>query len=92
MFGEMMHDLSAHDFLAIRVRLRGSQRLRNSYFVNIQTDGYITTDLWQHRLYFQRDDGEWEDVFVGSLVFSSFYSSDSTIQDSATFFCSYKLW
>jgi len=64
MFGEMMHDLSSHRFLAIRVRLRGSPRTRNSYFVNIQTEGYVTNDLWQHRLYFQRDDGEWEDVFV----------------------------
>jgi NADH dehydrogenase [ubiquinone] 1 alpha subcomplex assembly factor 1 len=64
MFGEMMHDLTWHKFLALRVRLRGSPRTRNSYFVNIQTDGYITTDLWQHRLYFQRDDGEWEDVYV----------------------------
>lgn len=60
----MMHDLSFHEYLALRVRLRGSPELRNSYFVNIQTDGYVTTDLWQHRLYFQRDDGEWEDVYV----------------------------
>jgi len=64
MFGEMMHDLSAHNFLGIRLRLRGSPRTRNSYFVNIQTDGYVTTDLWQHRLYFNRDDGEWEDIYI----------------------------
>jgi len=73
-FGEMMHDLSAHNFLALRVRLRGSPRTRNSYFVNIQTDGYVTTDLWQHRLYFQRDDGEWEDVYI---PLSSFVLTDS---------------
>ena len=54
-------------YLALRVRLRGSPRTRNSYFVNIQTDGYVTNDLWQHRLYFQRDDGEWEDVYVRFL-------------------------
>lgn len=64
LFGEMMHDLSNHDYLGLRVRLRGSQRLKNSYFVNLQTEGYVTTDLWQHRLYFRRDDGEWEDVYV----------------------------
>jgi NADH dehydrogenase [ubiquinone] 1 alpha subcomplex assembly factor 1 len=70
-----MHDLSAHNFLALRVRLRGSKRTRNSYFVNIQTDGYVTTDLWQHRLYFQRDDGEWEDVYVRLLLVRHFSSS-----------------
>jgi len=32
--------------------------------VNIQTDGPITTDLWQHRLFFRRDDGGWEDIFI----------------------------
>jgi len=38
--------------------------------VNIQTDGPLTTDLWQHRLYFQRSDNTWEDIFVpfGSFV------------------------
>lgn len=64
LFGEMMHDLSNHDYLALRVRMRGSKRLKNSYFVNLQTEGYVTTDLWQHRLYFGRDDGDWEDVYV----------------------------
>lgn len=74
-----MHDLSAHNFLALRVRLRGSPRTRNSYFVNIQTDGYVTTDLWQHRLYFQRDDGEWEDVYVRPLLVPLFSSSPTTV-------------
>lgn len=60
----MVDDVSNHQFLALRLRLGGDPRLRNSYFVNLQTDGPITTDLWQHRLYFQRNDGGWEDVFV----------------------------
>ncbi|KAG2347692.1 complex I intermediate-associated protein CIA30 [Suillus weaverae] len=64
LFGEMVDDVSNHQFLALRLRLGGDPRLRNSYFVNLQTDGPITTDLWQHRLYFQRNDGGWEDVFV----------------------------
>ncbi|KAJ8589536.1 complex I intermediate-associated protein CIA30 [Rhizopogon salebrosus TDB-379] len=64
LFGEMVDDVSNHQFLALRLRLGGDPRLRNSYFVNLQTDGPITTDLWQHRLYFQRNDGGWEDVFI----------------------------
>lgn len=32
--------------------------------MNLQTDGPVTTDLWQHRLYFKRNDGGWEDIFV----------------------------
>ena len=27
----------------------------------------MTTDLWQHRLYFKRNDGQWEDIFVSGL-------------------------
>ncbi|KAI0775018.1 NADH:ubiquinone oxidoreductase complex I intermediate-associated protein 30 [Trametes elegans] len=64
LFGEMTDDVSNHEYLALRVRARGHPRTRNSYFVNLQTDGPITTDLWQHRLFFRRDDGGWEDVFI----------------------------
>lgn len=60
----MVDDVSNHQFLALKLRLGGDPRMRNSYFVNLQTDGPITTDLWQHRLYFQRNDGGWEDIFV----------------------------
>ncbi|KAI0366279.1 complex I intermediate-associated protein CIA30 [Pilatotrama ljubarskyi] len=64
LFGELTEDVSNHEYLALRVRARGHPRTRNSYFVNLQTDGPITTDLWQHRLFFRRDDGGWEDVFI----------------------------
>ncbi|KAI8982710.1 complex I intermediate-associated protein CIA30 [Trametes punicea] len=64
LFGEMTEDVSNHEYLALRVRARGHPRTRNSYFVNLQTDGPITTDLWQHRLFFRRDDGGWEDIFI----------------------------
>ncbi|EIW84201.1 complex I intermediate-associated protein CIA30 [Coniophora puteana RWD-64-598 SS2] len=64
LFGELTDDVSNHKYLALRMRLGGSPRTRNSYFVNLQTDGPITTDLWQHRLYFQRNDGGWEDIFI----------------------------
>lgn len=65
LFGEVTDDVSNHRFLALRLRAAGHPRTRNSYYVNIQTDGPITTDLWQHRLFFGREDGGWEDIFVG---------------------------
>ncbi|KAI9434186.1 complex I intermediate-associated protein CIA30 [Lactarius indigo] len=64
MFGELTDDVSNHRFLALRVRAAGHPRTRGSYFVNVQTEGPTNDDLWQHRLYFTRDDGGWEDVFV----------------------------
>ena len=67
----MVDDVSNHRFLALRVRVGGSPRTRNSYYVNIQTDGPITSDLWQHRLFFNRDDGGWEDIFVCAVSSSS---------------------
>ncbi|KAH9943730.1 complex I intermediate-associated protein CIA30 [Amylocystis lapponica] len=64
LFGELTEDVSNHHFLALRVRAAGHPRTRNSYYINIQTDGPITTDLWQHRLFFRRDDGGWEDIYI----------------------------
>ena len=64
LFGEMLHNVSYHDYLALRVRAGGDTRTWNSYFVNIQTEGGYSNDLWQHRLYFKRSDGGWEDVYV----------------------------
>ena len=60
----MLHNVSYHDYLALRVRAGGDPRTWNSYFVNIQTEGGYSNDLWQHRLYFKRSDGGWEDVYV----------------------------
>ena len=64
LFGEQTDDVSNHEYLALRVRAAGHPRTRSAYFVNVQTDGPVTTDLWQHRLYFGRADGGWEDVFI----------------------------
>jgi len=64
LFGDMLEDVSNHRYLAMRLRIGGHQRTRNSYFVNIQTDGAISTDLWQHRLFFHKGDGSWEDIFI----------------------------
>jgi NADH dehydrogenase [ubiquinone] 1 alpha subcomplex assembly factor 1 len=63
-FGNMMEDVSNHHFLALRLRIAGDPRTHNSYYVNIQTDGPIPTDLWQHRLFFRRRDNAWEDIFI----------------------------
>ncbi|ORX58821.1 NADH:ubiquinone oxidoreductase complex I intermediate-associated protein 30 [Hesseltinella vesiculosa] len=58
MFGTPCWDTSLFRYLALRVR--GDQR---KYFVNIQTDGVIQTDLYQHRL-FLRTPGQWETVMI----------------------------
>ncbi|CAO3614159.1 unnamed protein product [Cunninghamella echinulata] len=57
-FGTPCWDTSLFRYLALRVR--GDNR---KYFVNIQTDGVIQTDLYQHRL-FLRTPGEWETVMI----------------------------
>ncbi|PCH42666.1 complex I intermediate-associated protein CIA30 [Wolfiporia cocos MD-104 SS10] len=64
LIGEITDDVSMHRFLALRLRAAGHPRTRNSYYVNIQTDGPVETDLWQHRLYFRREDGGWEDIYI----------------------------
>ncbi|KAF9790379.1 complex I intermediate-associated protein CIA30 [Thelephora terrestris] len=64
LFGDILDDLSHHKYLALRVRSGGNPRTRNSYFVNIKTDSAFSSDLWQHRLFFRKDQGQWEDVFI----------------------------
>ena len=58
MWGTPCWDTSLFRYLALRVR--GDNR---KYFVNIQTDTYFQTDLFQHRL-FLRTPGQWETVMV----------------------------
>lgn len=65
MFGTPCWDTSLFRYLALRVR--GDQR---KYFVNIQTDSVIQTDLYQHRL-FLRTPGQWETVLVRGYGMSS---------------------
>ncbi|KAK4055356.1 hypothetical protein OIO90_003194 [Microbotryomycetes sp. JL221] len=48
MFGSQFWDTSLHDFLRLRVRSSGDGM---RYFVNIQTDGPVRSDLFQHRLW-----------------------------------------
>ncbi|KAG6868066.1 hypothetical protein C0993_007853 [Termitomyces sp. T159_Od127] len=48
--------------------------IRTSFFANIQTNGPVSSDLWQHRIYFQRNDNSWEDVY---LPFENFVRTNS---------------
>lgn len=57
------HDWSGYNQLALRVR--GDYR---KYFVNIQADTPLVTDLYQHRL-FLKSPGQWEII---TIPFSSF--------------------
>jgi NADH dehydrogenase [ubiquinone] 1 alpha subcomplex assembly factor 1 len=58
MFGTPCWDTSLFRYLALHVK--GDDR---KYFVNIQTDGVVKTDLFQHRL-FLKTPGEWETVMI----------------------------
>lgn len=64
LFSELTDDISNHAYLALRVRVGGHPRTHNAYYVNLQTDTPISGELWQHRLYFRKADGSWEDIFV----------------------------
>ncbi|KAF7773409.1 hypothetical protein Agabi119p4_5576 [Agaricus bisporus var. burnettii] len=64
LFGELTDDVSNHRYLSLRLRLGGDEATHNSYFCNIQTETPVTTDLWQHRLFFKRRDGGWENIYI----------------------------
>jgi NADH dehydrogenase [ubiquinone] 1 alpha subcomplex assembly factor 1 len=57
-FGKSFWDVDPYAFLAIRFKSDG-----RSYFVNLQTDSIVPTDIHQHRLYARRP-GEWETVLI----------------------------
>jgi len=58
MFGTPMWDTTLFRYLSLRVK--GDYK---KYYVNIQTDGPIQTDLFQHRLFLRRP-GDWETVMI----------------------------
>ncbi|PBK75523.1 CIA30-domain-containing protein [Armillaria solidipes] len=64
LFGDILEEIEYHSYLALRVRVAGDPSTHNSYFVNVQTDSMVQNDLWQHRLYFKRNDNTWEDIFI----------------------------
>ncbi|KAF9949134.1 hypothetical protein BGZ70_001915 [Mortierella alpina] len=57
-FGTPVWDTCLYEYLSLRVK--GDER---KYFVNLQTDGVVPTDLYQHRL-FLKTPGEWETVLI----------------------------
>ncbi|KAF4541366.1 putative complex i intermediate-associated protein 30 protein [Lasiodiplodia theobromae] len=57
-FGKSLFDLDPYKYLALRVKSDGRK-----YFVNVQTESVVPTDLHQHRL-FARKPGEWETVLI----------------------------
>lgn len=57
-FGKSLWDIDPYTYLAMRIKSDGRK-----YFVNVQTDSIVPTDLHQHRLYARRP-GEWETVLI----------------------------
>lgn len=67
LFGELFWNVDSYMYLALRVKSDGRK-----YFVNIQTDSIVPTDIHQHRLYTKHhkgaegpdDPGQWETVLI----------------------------
>ncbi|RDW77400.1 complex I intermediate-associated protein-like protein CIA30 [Coleophoma cylindrospora] len=57
-FGKSYWDIDSYAYLALRIKSDGRK-----YFVNLQTESIVATDLHQHRLY-ARNPGEWETVLI----------------------------
>ncbi|MCJ1323156.1 hypothetical protein MMC15_008510 [Xylographa vitiligo] len=57
-FGKSLWDIDPYTYLGLRVKSDGRK-----YFVNVQTETIVPTDLHQHRLYTRRA-GEWETILI----------------------------
>ena len=57
-FGKSLWNMDPYTFLALRFKSDGRK-----YFVNVQTESIVYTDIHQHRLY-ARKPGEWETVLI----------------------------
>jgi NADH dehydrogenase [ubiquinone] 1 alpha subcomplex assembly factor 1 len=72
LFGHLWWNVDPYVYLALRVKSDGRK-----YFVNIQTDSIVETDIHQHRLYTKRhkgaggadDPGSWETVLIKLIEF-----------------------
>jgi len=60
LIGEDNWNAEQHEFLRLRVKNSGDGM---KYFVNIQTEGPVSTDIFQHRLWLG-DTDEWQDVLI----------------------------
>lgn len=63
LFGKLLWDIDPFNFLALRVKSDGRK-----YFINIQTESIVPTDLHQHLLPCSKP-GEWETI---TIPFSAF--------------------
>jgi NADH dehydrogenase [ubiquinone] 1 alpha subcomplex assembly factor 1 len=66
LFGEIMWNVDSYMYLALRVKSDGRK-----YFVNVQTDSIVESDIHQHRLYTKYHKGaaadepaQWETVWI----------------------------
>ena len=57
-FGKSLWDVDPYAYLKLHVKSDGRK-----YFVNIQTESIVYTDIHQHRLY-ARQPGQWETVII----------------------------
>ncbi|KAI1079686.1 CIA30-domain-containing protein [Whalleya microplaca] len=57
-FGRALWDIDMYTYLGMRIKSDG-----RSYFVNVQTESVVPTDIHQHRLFAKRP-GEWETVLI----------------------------
>jgi len=57
-FGRSVWDIDPYAYLALRIKSDGRK-----YFINLQTESIVPTDIHQHRLYARRP-GEWETVLI----------------------------
>ncbi|KAL8942431.1 MAG: hypothetical protein Q9211_001399 [Gyalolechia sp. 1 TL-2023] len=58
LFGKSLWDVDPYIFLAVRLKSDGRK-----YFVNVQTESIVHTDIHQHRLY-SGTPGEWDTVLL----------------------------
>lgn len=58
LFGKSLWDMDPYAYLALRIKSDGRK-----YFVNVQSETIVYTDIHQHRLYTQKP-GEWDTVFI----------------------------
>ena len=63
LFGKSLWNIDPYTYLALRIKSDGRK-----YFVNVQTESIVYTDLHQHRLH-ARKPGEWETVLIKTNAF-----------------------
>lgn len=57
-FGRSLWDIDPYTYFAMRIKSDGRK-----YFINLQTESIVQSDIHQHRLYARRP-GEWETVII----------------------------